>query len=53
MPRKIKDIIFGRKTKAASTDGDNKESPEFETSGELEAIEIEQSDTVISIEGEK
>ena len=52
VPRKIKDIIFGRKTKAAKTD-DEKESPEFETSGELEAIEVEQSDAATLIEGEE
>jgi len=51
--RKIKDIIFGRKTKAAGIDGDQKESPEFETNGELEGIESEQADAVILNEGEE
>jgi len=48
--RKFKDIIFGRKTK--------KDDDDFETKGELEAIEIEQSDgetldSETSIEGQE
>ncbi|MFT6407779.1 MAG: general secretion pathway protein D [Arenicella sp.] len=53
VPRKLKDIIFGRKTKPDSSEDGNQESPKIETSGKLEAIELEQSDLETVIEGEE
>jgi general secretion pathway protein D len=55
VPRKIKDIIFGRKTMSESNVKDQPESPELQTTGRLEAIELEQDkvETETLIENEE
>lgn len=54
IPTKVKDIIFGRKTKADETDDDDSgDAPKFETSGQLDAIELDQNDVETLIKGEE